>query len=34
MTLGAARGDEVTVESDDAAALEKISGLVAADLDA
>lgn len=34
MTLGAGRGDEITVESDDAAALEKISGLVAADLDA
>jgi phosphocarrier protein len=34
MTLGAGRGDQVTIESDDAAALEKISGLVAADLDA
>lgn len=34
MTLGAGRGDQVTVESDDAAAMEKIAALVAADLDA
>lgn len=34
MTLGAACGDAVTVTSDDAAAVEKISELVAADLDA
>ena len=34
MTLGAGHGDTVTIESDDAAAVEKISGLVAADLDA
>ncbi len=34
MTLGAERGTEVTVESDDAAAVEKISALVASDLDA
>lgn len=34
MTLGAGQGAEVTVESDDAAALEKIAALVEADLDA
>lgn len=34
MTLGAAKGESVTVESDDAAAVEKISALVASDLDA
>ncbi|WP_313410163.1 HPr family phosphocarrier protein [Aeromicrobium sp.] len=34
MTLGASQGTEVTVESDDAAALEKIAALVEADLDA
>ena len=34
MTLGAGHGDEVTVESDDPAALAMISDLVAADLDA
>lgn len=34
MTLGAACGDQVTVESEDAAAVERISALVAADLDA
>ncbi|OUZ11286.1 HPr family phosphocarrier protein [Aeromicrobium sp. PE09-221] len=34
MTLGAKKGDEVTVESDDAAVVEKIAGLVEADLDA
>ncbi|GAA2084818.1 HPr family phosphocarrier protein [Aeromicrobium tamlense] len=34
MTLGAGQGAEVTVESDDAAVLEKISALVEADLDA
>ncbi len=34
MTLGAGHGDEITVSSDDAAAVEKISALVAADLDA
>ena len=34
MTLGAKKGDEVTVESDDAAVVDKIAGLVEADLDA
>ncbi|MDI9918016.1 HPr family phosphocarrier protein [Rhodococcus sp. SRB_17] len=34
MTLGAAKDTEVTVESDDVAALEKVAELVAADLDA
>jgi phosphocarrier protein HPr len=34
MTLGAACGDQVVVESDDAAAVARISELVAADLDA
>lgn len=34
MTLGAAKGVEVTIESDDVAALEKVAELVAADLDA
>ena len=34
MTLGAACGDQVTVTSDDEAAVAKISELVAADLDA
>ncbi|WP_092808421.1 HPr family phosphocarrier protein [Rhodococcus globerulus] len=34
MTLGAAKGAEVTIESDDIDALEKVAELVAADLDA
>lgn len=34
MTLGAVCGDQVTVTSDDDAAVEKISALIAADLDA
>ena len=34
MTLGAGHGDLVTVESDDEAALARITELVAADLDA
>ena len=34
MTLGAQKGAEVTVTSDDAAVVEQIAGLVAADLDA
>ena len=34
MTLGAAHGTEVVVESDDAAAVETIAGLVESDLDA
>ena len=34
MTLGAGHGAQVTVESDDEAALARISELVAADLDA
>jgi len=34
MTLGAGHGDQVTVESDDEAALARITELVAADLDA
>ena len=34
MTLGATKGTEVTVESEDRAALDKIAGLVASDLDA
>ncbi len=34
MTLGAGHGDQVTVESEDAAAVAKISELVATDLDA
>ncbi|WP_369256356.1 HPr family phosphocarrier protein [Geodermatophilus amargosae] len=34
MTLGAQKGAEVTVTSDDAAVVERIAGLVAADLDA
>ncbi len=34
MTLGAKQGDEVTVTSDDEAAVEKITGLVEQDLDA
>ncbi len=34
MTLGAKKGDEVTVESDDAGVVDKIAGLVEADLDA
>ena len=34
MTLGATHGTQVTVSSDDAAALEAIAGLVARDLDA
>jgi phosphocarrier protein HPr len=34
MTLGATKGTEVTVESEDQAALDKIAGLVASDLDA
>ncbi len=34
MTLGAAKGDEVTVESDDEAALKVVADLVAKDLDA
>ncbi len=34
MTLGAGHGDQVTVESDDEAALARIAELVASDLDA
>lgn len=34
MTLGAKQGDQVTVESEDASALEKIAALVEQDLDA
>ncbi|WP_374929255.1 HPr family phosphocarrier protein [Kytococcus sedentarius] len=34
MTLGAAKGDEVTVQSEDEAAVEKIAALVEQDLDA
>lgn len=34
MTLGAKQGDEITVSSDDAAALDKVADLVAKDLDA
>ncbi|RLV56848.1 HPr family phosphocarrier protein [Aeromicrobium phragmitis] len=34
MTLGAKKGDEVTVESDDASVMEKIAELVESDLDA
>ncbi|MFS0883601.1 HPr family phosphocarrier protein [Aeromicrobium sp. 179-A 4D2 NHS] len=34
MTLGASQGTEVVVESDDAAAVEKIAALVESDLDA
>ncbi|MFD1860976.1 HPr family phosphocarrier protein [Aeromicrobium camelliae] len=34
MTLGAKKGDEVTVESDDASVMEKIADLVESDLDA
>lgn len=34
MTLGALHGDEVTVTSDDQAAVDAIAALVAADLDA
>ena len=34
MTLGAGNGDQATVESEDAAAVAKISELVATDLDA
>jgi phosphocarrier protein HPr len=34
MTLGAGHGEQVTVESDDPAALAKISEMVASDLDA
>ena len=34
MTLGAAQGDEVTVESDDEAAMKVVADLVAKDLDA
>ncbi len=34
MTLGAQKGAEVTVTSDDAAVVEQIAGMVAADLDA
>ena len=34
MTLGAQKGAEVTVTSDDAGVVEQIAGLVAADLDA
>lgn len=34
MTLGAKQGDEITVESDDAAVVEKIAALVESDLDA
>ena len=34
MTLGASQGTEVTVESDDAATVEKIAALVESDLDA
>ena len=34
MALGAEQGDEVTVTSDNAEAVEKIAGLIAQDLDA
>ena len=34
MTLGAQKGAEVTVTSDDAAVVEQVAGLVSADLDA
>lgn len=34
MTLGAAQGAEIVVESDDAATVEKIAGLIEQDLDA
>ncbi|GAB2505391.1 HPr family phosphocarrier protein [Nocardia heshunensis] len=34
MTLGATQGTEVIVTSDDQAAVDKIAGLIAADLDA
>jgi phosphocarrier protein HPr len=34
MTLGAAKGDSIEVTSEDQAALDKIAGLVAQDLDA
>ncbi|KIQ20670.1 serine kinase [Rhodococcus sp. Leaf7] len=34
MTLGATKGTEVTITSDDQATLDKIAGLVASDLDA
>nr|WP_222437863.1 HPr family phosphocarrier protein [Quadrisphaera sp. RL12-1S] len=34
MTLGAAKGDQVTVESDDEAAMKTVADLVAKDLDA
>jgi phosphocarrier protein len=34
MTLGAGNGDQVTVESDDEAALSTVADLVAKDLDA
>ena len=34
MTLGATKGTEVTVESEDQATLDKIAGLVESDLDA
>ena len=34
MTLGAAKGTEVTVESDNAAAVEEIAALIEQDLDA
>jgi phosphocarrier protein HPr len=34
MTLGAGKGDPIEVSSDDEAALERIAGLVAQDLDA
>ncbi|MGW4243661.1 HPr family phosphocarrier protein [Nocardia sp. NPDC004722] len=34
MTLGATQGTEVVITSDDQAALDKIAGLVASDLDA
>ncbi len=34
MTLGAGHGDQVTIESEDEAALARITELVAADLDA
>ncbi|GAA2179131.1 HPr family phosphocarrier protein [Brooklawnia cerclae] len=34
MTLGASKGTEVTVESDDPAAVDRIAGLIQQDLDA
>lgn len=34
MTLGAAKGDEIVVSSDDPKAVEKIAGLIEQDLDA